>query len=105
MIEGQETNLLIFSKNLVLCVKFAYRSYKKPLRTALSKIFKSHLTPIYIFRGPDIGIKLYGKTLLNLIDFFSIDNFFFQKNYFLYKGYELLSFYHKKNSIILFKEQ
>ena len=45
-------SLLIFSKYLVLRVKFAYRSYKKPLRTALNKIFKSHLTPTYIFRGP-----------------------------------------------------
>ena len=52
MIGGQKISLRIFSDFLMSCANFAYRSYKKPLRTAISKIFKSHLTPIYIFRGP-----------------------------------------------------
>ena len=56
MIKGQEMSLLIFSKYLVLGVKYAYRSYKKPLRTALSKFSKSHLTSIYIFRGPNLSM-------------------------------------------------
>ena len=52
MIGGQKISLRIFSGFPMSCANFAYRSYRKPLRTAISKIFKSHLTPIYIFRGP-----------------------------------------------------
>src|SRR6266542_3761273 len=33
-------------------VNYAYHPYEKPLRTAHSKKFFCHLTPIYIFLGP-----------------------------------------------------
>ena len=44
--------LRIFIGFLRSGVNFAYHSYKKPLRTAHSKKFFRHLTPICIFLGP-----------------------------------------------------
>ena len=38
-------------------VNYAYHSYEKPLRTAHSKKFFRHLTPIYIFLGPAVDAK------------------------------------------------
>ncbi len=44
--------LRVFIAFLRSGVNYAYRSYKKPLRTANSKKLEGHLTPIYIFLGP-----------------------------------------------------
>ena len=52
MIGGQKISLRIFSDFPMSCANFAYRLYRIPLRTALSKKLKSPLTPICIFRGP-----------------------------------------------------
>ena len=38
-------------------VNFAYHSYEKPMRTAHSKKYFRHLTPIYIFLGPIVEMK------------------------------------------------
>ena len=52
MIGSQKISLRIFSGFPMSCANFAYRAYRIPLRTALSKKLKSPLTPICIFRGP-----------------------------------------------------
>jgi hypothetical protein len=44
--------LHIFAGFLISDVNFAYRLYKKPLRTTHNKFFFYHLTPIYIFLDP-----------------------------------------------------
>ena len=52
MIGGQKISLRIFFDFPMSCANFAYRPYRIPLRTALSKKLKSPLTPICIFWGP-----------------------------------------------------
>ena len=54
MILSQKFYLRIFTRFSMSGVNFAYHSYEKPLRTAHSKKYFRHLTPIYIFLGPDI---------------------------------------------------
>ena len=52
LIRGLKFYLRIFTEFLRSGANNAYHSYEKPLRTANSKKFKWHLTPIYIFLGP-----------------------------------------------------
>ena len=59
LIRGLKFYLRIFTEFLRSGANNAYHSYEKPLRTANSKKFKWHLTPIYIFLGPASAVKFF----------------------------------------------